>query len=201
LGSLSDDGGTIHAGRGPLPAGVSCPPVTSFSSDSWFADDRGHGKGSRTRIVGAMEDKGGEQGWWRKRKKRERIRSGGARGWEVGELCGGWMRVAKVRILTTAPPMIYMIWGSNAPGNSACGGNLCDLCSVSLTNEPCCTETVTRTRERCYYGAATERARRPIRSAPHAAHNACGAPPEKARPLHIIRSHDRNALMAGFLPE
>jgi hypothetical protein len=73
VGSLSDDSGTIHIERGSSPSGVSCPPVTSSSSDSRFADDRGHGKGSSTRIGGAMEDKGGEQGWRQKQKKRERI--------------------------------------------------------------------------------------------------------------------------------
>jgi hypothetical protein len=39
LGSLSDTGRTIHAGCGSSPVGVSCPPVTSSSSDSRVAAD------------------------------------------------------------------------------------------------------------------------------------------------------------------
>jgi hypothetical protein len=53
---------------------------------------------------------------WRKRKERERIRSGRTCGWERDELHGERMRVAKVRIFAPAPPTIYSTWGSNAPG-------------------------------------------------------------------------------------
>jgi hypothetical protein len=69
-----------------------------------------------------MEDKGREQ-WRRKRKKCERIRSGGVHGWEEEEMRGGWMRMEKVMVLAPAPPAIYRIWGSNTPGDSACGDN------------------------------------------------------------------------------
>jgi hypothetical protein len=51
-----------------------------------------------------MEDKGREHGWRQKPKKRERIRSGGTRDWEEDDLRGGWMRMEKVRNLTSAPP-------------------------------------------------------------------------------------------------
>jgi hypothetical protein len=60
---------------------------------------------------------------------------------------------------------------------------------------------VTRTCERHDYGVATEGAQRPVPSALHVAHNACDAPPEKARPLRTIYGHDRIPLMDGFLPE
>jgi hypothetical protein len=54
---------------------------------------------------------------------RRRIRSGGARGWEEGELRGGQMLMPKVRNLAPVPLVIYKTKWSNATGNSACGGN------------------------------------------------------------------------------
>jgi hypothetical protein len=48
LGSLSDAGGTIHAGYGPSPAGVCCPPFTNSSSANSVTVDRDHGRGSNT---------------------------------------------------------------------------------------------------------------------------------------------------------
>jgi hypothetical protein len=102
-------GWALHIRRRSSPAGVSCPLVTSSSSDSRVAVDRGHKKGSSTRIGGAMEDKDGEQERWREQKEREQIRSGEARTWEEGERCGGRMLMAKVRNLAPAPPVICRI--------------------------------------------------------------------------------------------
>jgi hypothetical protein len=82
LGSLSDAGRTIHTGYGPSLVRVSCPPFTNSSSASWVIVDRDHGKGSSTRVGGAMEDKGREQGWWWKPQKRKQIRRGGTCDWE-----------------------------------------------------------------------------------------------------------------------
>jgi hypothetical protein len=61
LGSLSYAGGTIHAGFAPPPAGASCPPSTNASSYGQSAVDRGHSKGSSTRIR-AMEEEMGSTG-------------------------------------------------------------------------------------------------------------------------------------------
>jgi hypothetical protein len=62
-----------------------------------------------------MEDKGREQGWRRKPKKRERIRSGGARDREEDELRGGSMRMAKVRNLTSVPLRFIGSRGATPP--------------------------------------------------------------------------------------
>jgi hypothetical protein len=45
LGSLSDANGTIHAGCGLSSAGVSCPPFTNTSSDSWVTSTEAMRKG------------------------------------------------------------------------------------------------------------------------------------------------------------
>jgi hypothetical protein len=47
----------------------------------------------------------------------------GVNSWEEGELRGGQMLMPKVRNLAPAPLVIYKTKGSNATGNSACGGH------------------------------------------------------------------------------
>jgi hypothetical protein len=71
-----------------------------------------------------MEDKGRKQGWLRKRKEREQIRSGGAHSREEDELCGGGCKwQGKEPCLCPPPPVIYKIERSNAPKNSAHSDN------------------------------------------------------------------------------
>jgi hypothetical protein len=50
LGSLSDAGGTIHAGYMPSTAGANNPSLTSSFSASGVTVDRDHRRGSSTQI-------------------------------------------------------------------------------------------------------------------------------------------------------
>jgi hypothetical protein len=90
--------------RRPASAGSRSPtPLETVESV-----DRGHTKGSSTRI-GAMEEEDGERRRRRRQRKRGWIRSGGARDEEGYEVRGGWMRTVEVRSLTPTPPVIYKI--------------------------------------------------------------------------------------------